>query len=164
MQEIFDRTLVSIMGRRGCEDAVRGILEEILSCSVPEPGCYCNGKFEAFWIGQSQWMIRAQDSQFDIVSIFSERFQNIASITEQTDGWCQFSISGQKLHRLCSLLCNIDTRSFEVGMVSRTSIEHISCYVLMLADNEILIIGPRSYAGSLLHAINSAAKSVPTSS
>ncbi len=162
VSEIIDRAMVSVTSRKGCEIAVTTILEKILKQSAPAIGEYRAGTIDAFWTGQSQWMLAAPLADHeDIVASFSKKFKGKASLTEQTDGWCRFAVSGSDIDRLCSLLCNIDMRRLRAGGATRTAIEHIGCFVLRLADDKIQIIGQRSSAGSLHHAIVTAARSVP---
>jgi len=162
MSEVTDRAMASLTARQGCGDAVKTILGKILKQPAPAVGEYRAGTIDAFWTGQSQWMLAAPfDDHEDIVASFAGKFKGKASLTEQTDGWCRFAVSGPDINRLCSLLCNIDMRRLNAGMVARTSIEHIGCFVLRLADDSLQIIGPRSSAGSLHHAIITAARSAP---
>ena len=162
ISEVTDRAMASVTARKDCGAAVKNILTKILKQPAPEVGGYCAGEIEAFWTGQGQWMLAAPfDDHEDIVASFVGTFKGKASLTEQTDGWCRFSISGPDIDRLCSLLCNIDMRGLIAGKASRTSIEHIGCFLVRVADDSLHIIGPRSSAGSLHHAISAAAKSAP---
>jgi sarcosine oxidase subunit gamma len=162
ISEVTDRAMASVTARKDCGAAVKNILTKILKQPAPEVGGYCAGEIEAFWTGQSQWMLAAAFDEYeDIVASFAGVFKGKASLTEQTDGWCRFAIAGPDLDRLCSLLCNIDMRGLTAGKASRTSIEHIGCFVLRSADDNMQIIGPRSSAWSLHHAICTAAKSAP---
>ena len=162
ISEVANLAMASITARKGASTAVKTILTKILKQPAPEVGGFCSGDIEAFWIGQSQWMLVAPFCDYeDIVASFAATFKGKASLTEQTDGWCRFAINGPNLERLCSLLCAIDMRGFIAGKSARTTIEHIGCFVLRYADDQIHIIGPRSSAGSLHHVICAAAKSAP---
>jgi len=162
ISEVTHRAMASVTARKDSGAAVKTILKKILQQPAPEVGDYCTGEIEAFWTGQSQWMLAADfDAHEDIVDSFAGTFKGKASLTEQTDGWCRFAITGLDLDRLCSLLCNTDMRRLTAGKASRTSIEHIGCFVLRTDDDNIHIIGPRSSAASLHHAICVAAKSAP---
>ena len=162
IREITDRSMVSITARKDCGVAVKTILTQILNQPAPEVGGYCTGEIEAFWIGQSQWMLAASFNDFEeIVASFADAFNGQASLTEQSDGWCRFSITGPDLERLSSLLCNLDMRGFKVNKANRTTIEHINCFVLRGTDDRLEIIGPRSSAEFLQHVICKAAKSAP---
>ena len=160
ISEVTDRAMVSVTARKNCGAAVTTILTKILKQPAPKVGSYCAGEIEAFWTAQSQWMLAAAFDEYeDIVASFASTFKGKASLTEQTDGWCRFAINGPNLERLFSLLCAIDMRGFIAGKSARTTIEHIGCFVLRYTDDQIHIIGPRSSAASLHHAISAAAKS-----
>ena len=162
ISEVTDRAMVSVTARKNCGAAVTTILTKILKQPAPKVGGYCAGEIEAFWTGQSQWMLAAAFDEYeDIVASFADTFKSKASLTEQTDGWCRFAIIGPDIDRLCSLLCNINTRTLMAGKASRTSIEHIGCFLVRVADDSLHIIGPRSSAASMHHAISAAAKSAP---
>ena len=162
IREVTDKAMASINARKGSDAIVKAILTKILKQPAPEVSEFCSGVIEALWIGQSQWMLVAPlcDHE-DIVASFATTFKGKASLTEQTDGWCRFAINGPNLERLCSLLCAVDMRGFIAGKSARTTIEHIGCFVLRYTDDQLHIIGPRSSAGSLHHAICEAAKSAP---
>ena len=162
ISEVTDRAMASVTARKDCGAAVKTILTKVLKQPAPEVGGYCAGEIEAFWTGQSQWMLAAAFDEYeDIIASFAGIFKGKASLTEQTDGWCRFAIIGPDIDRLCSLLCNINTRTLMAGKASRTSIEHIGCFVVRVADDSLHIIGPRSSATSMYHAISAAAKSAP---
>ncbi len=159
--EVTDRAMASVTARKGEEVFVQKALSNILNQPAPGVGCHVAGKIGAFWIGQNQWMLSAPfDTHGDIVDAFLNKFRGKASLTEQTDGWCRFTVEGVELNRLCSLLCNVDTRDFLSGKAARTSIEHIGCFLLRLDTTVIEVLGPRSNAESLHHAIAVAAHSV----
>lgn len=162
IREITDRAMASVTARKDRADDVKKALRGILKKTAPDVGCYTAGAIDAFWSGPNQWMLGASyDEHEDIVSHFLPKFKGKASLTEQTDGWCRFAVEGADLDRLCSLICNIDMRQFGPGRAVRTAIEHIGCFVLRVDDQTIHIIGPRSSAGSLHHALVTAARSAP---
>ena len=116
ISEVTDRAMVSVTARKNCGAAVTTILTKILKQPAPKVGGYCAGEIEAFWTGQSQWMLAAAFDEYeDIVASFADTFKSKASLTEQTDGWCRFAIIGPDIDRLCSLLCNINTCTLMAG-------------------------------------------------
>jgi sarcosine oxidase subunit gamma len=84
-----------------------------------------------------------------------------ASVVEQTDGWCRFDVEGNRSLDLFERLTNANLRGATEGTALRTSIEHVGCFVLCLeAGKRFAVIGPRSSAASLHHALLALAKSV----
>ena len=162
ISEVTDRAMSSITARKDSVEAVKTILTEILKKPAPKVGGFCAGEIEAFWIGQGQWMMAASlVNHEDIVASFANKFRGKASLTEQTDGWSRVAITGRDIDRLCTLLCNLDTRALKAGTASRTSVEHTGCFFIRVADDCLHVIGPRSSAGSLYNAISLAARSAP---
>jgi sarcosine oxidase, subunit gamma len=86
-------------------------------------------------------------------------FNDAASLTEQTDGWVRFDVTGPNLPQLFERLCSYDLRAHTPGSATRTVIEHLGCYVVLRATDLVSVIGPRSSAHSLHHALITAAHS-----
>jgi len=97
----------------------------------------------------------------DFAGTLEQSVNGHASVSEQTDGWCVFSIQGETQNDLMERLCNVDLRRLENGLAIRSVVEHLGCFVLCEgAKMPIEIMGPRSSAQSLYHAITSMAKSI----
>ena len=144
ISEVTDRAMASITARKDSVEAVKTILAKILKKPAPKVGGYCAGEIEAFWIGQGQWMMTASlVNHEDIVASFANKFKDKASLTEQTDGWSRVAITGRDIDRLCTLLCNLDTRALKAGTASRTSVEHTGCFFIRVADDCLHVIGHR---------------------
>ena len=154
--------LASVTARAGGAAATKKALAKIINQPAPEAGQFVGGDIAAFWTGPEQWFLQAPfASHEDIENFCGASFAGHASVVEITDGWCRFVLSGPHILRILSLLCAIDIRQFAPGAAMRTSIEHLGCFVLRVAEDEIQILGPRSSAGSLHHALCAAAKSAP---
>lgn len=128
--------------------------------SLPGPGRAETASYGAIWLGPEQWMIEAPfETHEDIVAILKPLFGEAASITEQTDAWVRFDLTAADLPALFERLCGYDLRRNGPGSATRTVIEHLGCYVVRRAENQVSVIGPRSSAQSLHHALITAAKS-----
>ena len=127
-----------------------------LNITLPGPG---HATDNALWLAPDQWLIEAAFATHeDIVASLKPAFKDAASITEQTDAWVRFDLNGPHLPAMFELLCNLDTRAMQPGHATRTVIEHLGCYVTCHAQG-FTILGPRSSAKSLHHALITAAKS-----
>lgn len=147
--------LASLATRRG-RDADVASAARTLNITLPTPG---RASDTALWLAPDQWMIEAPFANHeDITAYLKPAFNDAASITEQTDAWVRFDLTGANLHAMFELLCNLDTRAMQPGHATRTVIEHLGCYVICRAD-KFTILGPRSSAKSLHHALITAAKS-----
>jgi sarcosine oxidase, subunit gamma len=147
--------LASLAVRKGGGAAVAKAAKG-LKIDLPAAG---HASDTALWLGPDQWMIEAPFAQHeDIVAYLKPAFKEAASITEQTDAWVRFDLTGPDLHAMFERLCNLDTRAMQAGHGTRTVIDHLGCYVICRSDH-FTILGPRSSAGSLHHALMTAAKS-----
>ncbi|WP_425040957.1 sarcosine oxidase subunit gamma [Primorskyibacter sp. S187A] len=160
LTEISHLALASVAARLGQEDACRAHLIALLGGSVPGVEQLVLHEPEAgFWIGPDQWMIGApHDSHEDLAAQLVQRFGETASITEQNDAWAVFDLEGD-VAPVMELLCPINMRAFPAGSARRSSIDHLGCFVTCRADTHLRILGPRSSAGSLHHALLTAMKS-----
>lgn len=129
---------------------------------LPGPGGWAQGaELAAFWTGPGQWMIEGPGlAETD----FAGRVAALApgaSVTEQTDAWVAFDIASAggegPILRLMEKLVNIDLAGFGPGRATRTGLEHMSVFVIRRAADRLTVLGMRSAAGSLWHALGAAA-------
>ncbi len=161
LTEVPDVAIASVAARKGHEAACAKTLQKLLGATPPGPGEMTGTTpYAAIWMAQDQWLLCAPlHSHEDIASLLKEEFGADASITEQTDGWACFDISGAAMHDMFERLCPAPVRSMQTGHATRTTIHHIGCY-LMCQDGAFRVMAPRSSAGSLYHALIEAARSV----
>ncbi len=153
--ENIDIALASLAARKGREADVAKAAKA-LNIALPAPG---HASENALWLAPDQWMIEAPfETHEDITAYLKPTFKDAASITEQTDAWVRFDLTGPNLPAMFELLCNLDTRAMQPGHATRTVIEHLGCYVTCTAAG-FSILGPRSSAKSLHHALIAAAAS-----
>ena len=159
--ERFDVALASVAMRRGQEKAFAAAAKKL---GVPVPGAstYEAGKvFSAFWTTPEMWLVEADFATHeDIVAALKPGFGEAASITEQTDAWVRFDVSGERLGALFERLTNLDLSQLPDGYASRTVMEHLGVYLIRHTATAITLYGPRSSAAGLLHALEVTAKSV----
>ncbi len=153
--EVTSFALTSLATRRGREADVAKAAKAA-NIALPPPG---QASIDALWLGPDQWLIQAPfTTHEDITAHFKPIFGDAASITEQTDAWVRFDLSGPDLHAMFERLCNLDTRAMRPGDATRSVIEHLGCYVIC-HEGLFTLLGPRSSAKSLHHALITAAKS-----
>ena len=154
--------LASVSARLGREDACKKHLKAVIG-AVPGPGeAQLNDPEAGFWMAPNCWMVGAPfDTHEDLADQLKARFKDCASITEQTDAWVCFDLQGADIEDVMERLCPIHIRAMKTGQGTRTFIDHIGCFVLRCAPSDwVRILGPRSSAGSLCHALITAMKSV----
>lgn len=129
--------------------------------TLPGPGKWVRqGSVSAFWVGQGQWMIEAEDrAETDFAAELAGLCPS-CSITEQTDGFVAFEIYSEAgeapIVALMQKLVNLDASAFEAGSATRTGMDHMSVFVIRRAPDRLAILGMRSAAESLWHGIETA--------
>ena len=159
LTEVPDVALASVAARLGKETACARNLETLLGAAAPAPGRATTGKdYAALWMGPDQWMLSADfRTHEDIAALVKSTLTDTASVTEQTDAWTCFDLTGPRINAVLELLCNIDLTQCGTGDATRTSIHHLGCFVTCTdAGQSVRIFGPRASAGSLHHAITTA--------
>lgn len=161
IEERFDVALASVAIRRGREAEVEAAAKGA-GIPLPEASRYLGGPvYSAFWVAPEMWMVEAPfASHEDIVAAVKPVFGDAASVTEQTDAWVRFDLSGPDLAPLLEKLSNIDFARAPDGYATRTVIEHMGCYLIRHSKGSVTIYGARSSAQSLIHALEVTAASI----
>lgn len=161
--EVTDLALASVAARQGQEKAAAKALKKLLKGDAPDVGkALLSEPYSAVWVGPDQWMIGAGFADHEtLADEVSTAVASSASVTEQTDAWCCFDLTGTGLQAVLELLCNVNARGLQSGDAVRTSIHHLACFLVCGdPDGFVRILGPRASAGSLHHAIVAAMHSV----
>lgn len=153
--------LASLAIRAGQEKPFRAAAKKA-GIPLPEAGHAEWGvTWGAIWTGPGQWMAEAPfASHEDIVAVLRPVFGETASVTEQTDGWARIEVTGPDLPALFERLTNFDLQAAAPGAATRTAIEHVGCLLALRAPGHVTLLAGRSSAGSLWHALETAAQSV----
>lgn len=159
--ECPDWAIAAVAARRGCEKTNPTAFKKALGLAFPKPmKSTGKGAMTAFWTGPDQCFVEAPiDSDEELPNRLANTLKKTASVTEQTDGWVRFDLTGAGCSDVFERLCILDTRAMEKGDVSRTSLEHSGCFILCRATDHFSLYGPRSTAASIHHAVVTAAKS-----
>jgi sarcosine oxidase subunit gamma len=156
LREITDLSLASVSARNGHSNAVSTGLRDLLGVDAPMAGrAVLTAPYSAVWMGPDQWMLGADfTTHEDIEARLKTHFGAGASITEQTDAWCAFDLTGDGITAVIELCCNINLSTIQAGDATRSSIHHLGCFVICGdPSTHLRILGPRASAGSLHHAL-----------
>lgn len=162
IREVTDRALASLAARMGQEAACADAAAALLG-SLPGPAKWAQtGDFTVWWMGPDQWMADADYAAHTLLAAELKAAAGAAaSVTEQTDGWCRFDLEGERCFDVLERLCQLDLRSGAAGDAQRCALEHIGVFLLCREPGRrYSVLGPRSSAGSLHHALVTAAGSV----
>jgi sarcosine oxidase, subunit gamma len=161
--EVTDRALASVSCRPGKGQAFAEAAKALFGAALPGPGMSTTGDpYGLIWTGPDQWFAEAPfGSHEDIARIVKAGLGDTASVTEQTDGWVRFDVEGAPVVDMLERLCPVASRQMKTGAATRTVLEHMGCLVICRAEGaRFSILAPRSYAGSLHHALAAAAHSI----
>ncbi|MEC8641332.1 MAG: sarcosine oxidase subunit gamma [Pseudomonadota bacterium] len=160
--EIADTCLASLAMRRGKAANFKKAAKKALGTDLPAPGQRTgNGTHGVIWMGPDQFLVEVETGMTDIAGTLGTAFGTAASITDQSDSWARFDITGKDVPAMLERLCAADTRLMQGGAAVRTPIHHMLCVVVCRdAYTSFTIYGPRASARSLHHALAAAAASL----
>ncbi|PZQ48305.1 MAG: sarcosine oxidase subunit gamma [Rhodovulum sulfidophilum] len=133
--------------------------------ALPGPGGWATGGgIAALWTGPGQWLVEAPGrAAEDFAAALSTEAPG-ASVTEQTDGWTAVEITSAAgpapVEALLAKLVNVDLGGFGPGRARRTLLEHMGVLVIRRAPDRLAVLGTRSSAASLWHALETAARRI----
>lgn len=162
ISENTDVALASVAARMGGEKKTAQVLKKLLG-DVPGPGrAQLHDPEAGFWMGPDQWMIGApMDTHELLADQLKDSLGDAASVTEQSGAWVVFDVIGANMIDAMERLCAAPVRRMVAGDARRSTIHHLSCFIIRReADDHVRIMGPRASAGSLHHALIGAAKSI----
>lgn len=134
-----------------------------LGLTLPGHGGWVQGDgIAAFWTGPDQWMVEFPgQAEQDVAARLAG---SGLSVTEQTDGFAAFEITAPELVlvALMEKLVNVDPARFGPGSATRCGFHHMSVFVIRRAADRLAVLGMRSAAGTIWHALLDAAEQQET--
>ena len=110
----------------------------------------------SIWMGPDQYLVDGIDA-----ATLAATFGASAAITDQSDAWVRFDVTGSDVVAMLERLSGADSRRMQAGSATRTAIHHMHCVIVCRAGGtDFTILGPRSSAASLHHALLAAAASL----
>lgn len=159
--ERTDVALASVAARKG-RMADLSAAARAAGVPLPAPATHQSGTpYSAFWVAPEMWFVEAPFASHELIAgLLKSALGDAASITEQTDAWVVFDLAAPDLAPLMERLCNVDFPAVPDGYATRTVMEHMGVYLIRHRAGAVRLYGPRSSAQSLLHALETAARSV----
>jgi heterotetrameric sarcosine oxidase gamma subunit len=145
--------ITSVTPYRGNAEAVSAALQEATGLRLPPPnGTSVSGAARAVWTGMDQCFILGPG----IGALPG------AAVTDQSDAWAAFLLSGRDAREVLSRLVPVDLRPevFAVNAAARTLMGHMSCLLLRTGADEYLLMVFRSMAGTAAHELERAMRMV----
>lgn len=159
--ENIDTSLASLSARLGQEAAFTSIARQVFGKALPAAqGAFSSDEYSIFWTGPDQYFVEAPIEAGDTIEAqLKAPFGETASITDQSGGWVRLDVSGSRVVALMERLCVVDLQTTPSERAIRTVIEHVGCFIVTRNDG-ISIWAPRSYAGSIFHALKVTVESI----
>jgi heterotetrameric sarcosine oxidase gamma subunit len=134
----------------------------LMGMTLPDVGqCAVGSEVSAFWTAPNQWFIEGQGRAHEDFAASVKTAAPECFVTEQTDGWVAFDVYSDNgirpVEGLLEKLVNIDVDGLKDGTAVRTGLHHMSVYLIRRGDTHVTIMGMRTFAAALCHAIESTA-------
>ena len=156
IREVSDAMMASLAMLKGKGAAFKKAATIQLG-ELPAPG-HAGGTnhTNTIWMGPDQYLVEGIDA-----ATLAATFGPSAAITDQSDAWVRFDVTGGDVVAMLERLSGADTRRMQAGSATRTAIHHMHCVIVCRAGGtDFTILGPRSSAASLHHALVAAAASL----
>lgn len=152
--------MLAVMPRRGCEDAVSGVLEAHVGARLPEPGAMrvLEGGGRLIWTGAGQWFLRGAAAQ---TAGLRAALEDVAAVTDQGDGWTGLHLGGVDAAAVLARLVPVDVEAaaFPPGSAARTLLGHVACVLSAEADGYGIRV-MRSFTLTAVHDLERAMRAV----
>ncbi|MBZ0218192.1 MAG: hypothetical protein K8F25_16675, partial [Fimbriimonadaceae bacterium] len=165
IREVTGRAVVSVAAPRGGGDKLAKAIFSAYKTAIPAVGQSAVSKdTDARLLGMrpNQFFLLFDPSGANPVDEVAKKLAAAAYLTDQSDAWVMFSISGPNARSMLARICTIDLHSdvFREDQVARTMIEHLSATIIRETGDKFLLLSPRSSAKSFLHALETSARNV----
>jgi len=137
---------------RGQDSAVAEALRAVLDLDLPGPGETCTGPgARAIWFGRGQVLVIG-------AVLPTGRLDEIAAVTDQSDGWAAFRLDGVGTDEVLARLTPLDLRphAFPAGRTARTLLGHMVSSLTRWTPDSWDILVFRSMAGTATHDVTTA--------
>ena len=163
--EAVGAAIVALAVPLGGDSAFDAALTKVWDVTRPETGRSARTA-DGAWVAGLQadqlWFLRPDTTAGHDVDDVPDAVAHAAYLTDQSDAWVAVRIEGPRVREALARLCMLDLTDspFPVGAVTRTLMEHMGVVILREDDANgharFLLLAPRSYAGSFVHAVETA--------
>ena len=147
-----------------------GKIEKILGMILPNKACDTSKKEKntTLWLGPNEWLLVSNDEitketntyELEQVLFDSINKTNLGAVTNVTDHFTVFSLSGSNVFEVLSKACpfDFDSKVFGDNKVVQTIINHIDVTIHRKSENDVDLYVRRSFAGYLWDWLKDSAK------
>lgn len=131
-------SIVNVIARRRCADALAAALRELSGCAV-------------YWAGFDQYYVVADDwNESALYRELKNRLQGMASVSDQSHGRVIIRITGSKSRRVLTKGTPVDLHpdEFPVGRSAVTQMAHVGVHLTRVGDDAFELSVFRGFAES----------------
>ena len=145
---------------------------KILGMILPKDACNISKKEEisSLWLGPNEWLIISNDeisketNTYELEQVLFDNISktNMGAITNVTDHFTIFQLSGSNIYEVLSKSCPFDFSSENFGdnKVVQTILNHVDVTIHRKSENDVDLYVRRSFAGYLWDWLKDSAKLV----
>ena len=143
---------------------------KILGMILPKDtsGTSAKEKITSICLGPNEWLIVSNDkisketNTYELEKVLFDEISkmNLGSVTNVTDHFIIFSLSGSNIFEILSKSCpfNLDSKNFGNNNVAQTLLNHIDVTIHRKSENDVDLYVRRSFASYLWNWIKDSAK------
>lgn len=127
--------------------AVNKVMVSTFGAGLPEVGEIKLAKtVRVMWSGHGQWFVCGDFDPVALVKSLDEK----AAITDQSDAWVTFNLTGADTEEVMARLCSLDLQQMELGQTARAEFAHMMSVITPIKGGfEIMVM--RSFARTAIH-------------
>ena len=134
---------------------------KILGMILPKEACSTSykDKISSLWLGPNEWLLVSNDeitketNSYELEQVLFDSISktNLGAVTNVTDHFTIFSLSGSNIFEVLSKGCPFDFSSEDFGdkKVVQTILNHIDVTIHQRSENDVDLYVRRSFAGYL---------------
>ena len=169
-----EKTPVAKINLRGCLEnkEFTSKIEKIMGMILPKETCGTSSKekITSLWLGPNEWLLVSNDeipketNTYELEQVLFDSISraNLGAITNVTDHFTIFKLSGLNIFEVLSRGCPFDFSSENFGdnKVVQTILNHVDVTIHRKNENDVDLYVRRSFAGYLWDWLKDSAKLV----
>ncbi len=158
INEITDLSIVSVAVTPGGSATLIDRHGAQVIPKLPAPGQFVQAEDQhTRWLGvqPDQWLVLIDGYASNALPTMRAWVGDNAYLVDQSDSWAVLGIDGPTAREALERICPLDLHAdiFLEGMVSRTSMEHMTTIIVRESVDGFILLSPASSANSFLHAV-----------
>ena len=148
---------LSVAPFRAKRETVSRLLTEQFNIGLPEPGRFArSGEDTVAWADSRSWWIETGLSNADEWRSYTEEIARLlceaAAVLDRSHGLVSIRIAGPSARHILGRGSTLDLRPsiFVIGDCRVTQIAQVRTHLRLVAEEDFLLVSPRSYAEDLL--------------